>query len=324
MVRSMLAALGLFALGCGGGGGDDNPDVPDAKPPDTLPTTPPAGVRRVTNEGFHTPTDAVASPDGKTFYFAALTNDTPAETALFSVPASGGAPTRLHAGAPLSYVTGLVLGCDGDTLYAADMGDAAAEPDAADAGALFSISTSGGSPTRLTADGVGVPSGLAMDRDCETLVVSGRNTDGQPALLRLAATGGAATTVAAGPPLVAPTGVHIDSDGVSWVMDHQAGEAGSGALFAIDAAGAATLRADNLQMGTPGGVSLTAGGGTALIATRDRETGAGALVAVDLATDTRTVITGDGLVEPAGLRTARGAGVFAVADSESDAIFAAE
>ena len=43
----------------------------------------------------------------------------PAEAALFSVPASGGAPTRLHAGAPLGYITGLVLGCDGQTLAVA-------------------------------------------------------------------------------------------------------------------------------------------------------------------------------------------------------------
>jgi DNA-binding beta-propeller fold protein YncE len=322
MVRLILAALGLIVLGCGddGGSAGDDDVSPDAA--DTLPTAPPTGLRAVATEGFQTPSDAVASPDGKTFYFAALTTggDEPPQPALFQVPAAGGVPTALHTGAPLAYVTGLVLSCDGATLYVADMG---LDGDA-DGGALYAVPTAGGAPTAVTAGAIAVPSGLAMDRDCATLVVTGRDAEGQGALFRVGIAGGAVHTVRAGTPLMSPSGVHVDARGVSWVMDLLAGDGGSGALFAIAEDGGAELRGDNLLLGTPGGVSLVAGGGTAVIGARDRATGDGALLTIDLASGTTTSLTGGGLVEAAGLRTARSAGVFAVADGEGNAILAAE
>ena len=38
---------------------------------DGLPSDPPTSVTKVSSSGFQSPTDAVASPDGRTFYFAA-------------------------------------------------------------------------------------------------------------------------------------------------------------------------------------------------------------------------------------------------------------
>ena len=137
--------------------------------------------------------------------------------------------------------------------------------------------------------------------------------------------GGAASTVWAGEPLSAPTGVHVDDAGVAWVMDHRAvGARGEGVLFAIPQDGsAATEVVSDLRMGTFGGVSLTAGGGVAVMPTVDAD-GRGQLTSVEIASGTVQQLATPELVDPAGLRTARAAGVFAVVDSEGGAIYRAE
>lgn len=289
-----------------------------------LPTAPPTSVAQVATGGFTSPTDAVASPDGKTFYFAAFTlpdeaQDLPRQAAVFeTASAPGSTATPLVRGGPLDMPIGLVLSCDGATLYVADKG-------ANDTGALFAIPLAGGAVSDLGVTGIDGPAGLALAPDCATLHVTGRTPEGAPAVFRVDVAGGAAALVFSGEPLVSPTGLHVDRDGTAWVMDHLAhGEAGAGVLFAIPADGsAATEVASDLRMGTPGGVSLTAGGGTAVMPTRDAD-GQGQLTTVDIATGERTELAAPAMQDPAGLRTAREAGVFAIVDSEAGAIFRAE
>jgi DNA-binding beta-propeller fold protein YncE len=276
----------------------------------------PKSVTRVTSGGFQSPTDAVASPDGRTFYFAAW--DDQLTPTLFQVGAApGSAATPIAAGDPLEAPLGLVLSCDGATLYAADMGG--------ETGAILAAPTEGGAATPLGATGIQRPGGLAMAPDCTSLFATGRLDDDTPAVFQLPIAGGAARVVYRGAPLVSPTGLHVDSMGVAWVLDHHAqGADGEGVLFAIPPDGStATEVASNLRMGTPGGVSLTAGGGTAVIPTRDAD-GAAQLTSVDIATGEVTQLPTPDLVDPAGLRSARNASVFAVVDSESGAIYRAE
>ncbi|HUJ60948.1 MAG TPA: hypothetical protein VLX92_20735, partial [Kofleriaceae bacterium] len=111
----------------------------------------------------------------------------------------------------------------------------------------------------------------------------------------------------------------------AWVMDHlAAGQNGEGVLFAIPSDGsAATEVASDLRMGTPGGVSLTAGGGVAVIPSVDHD-GNAQLTSIVIATGEMDQLAMPDLVDPAGLRTARRAGVFAVVDSEGGAIYRAE
>lgn len=303
---SLLALSGpvVLAGACGGGGND-------------LPTAPPTTVTRVAQGGFRSPTDAVSSPDGSTFYFGGFT-DPGSEPAIFRVASSPGSTAEAMAmGDPLGLPIGLVMACDGSTLYVADAGG--------DSAPLYSIASGGGALTDLAATGMSQLTGLAMGPDCATLYATGRTTDGQPALFSIATTGGAAHTVYQGAPLIAPTGVHVDDDGVAWVMDHRAfGPVGEGALFAIPSDGSsATVVADDLRMGTPGGVSLTAGGGTAVMPTLDAD-GHGQLTSVDIASHTITQLPATDMIAPAGLRTARDAGVFAVVDSDGSAIYRAE
>lgn len=311
--------MGMPMPGTDAGPGVDTGPMPaeDGGPP-TLPTAPPTSLTRVTSEGFHSPTDAVASLDGTTFYFAAFTVD--GDPAIFSVPSAGGAPAALHTGDPLQYPSGLVLSCDGSTLYIADAG--AEMAGAEDRGAVYSMPVAGAAPTPLSMGELWMPNALAFDEDCSNLYISARDMAGNGAVH--AFSGGTLRSIFSGAPLVAPTGIHVDVDHVAWVLDHLAeGAAGTGVLWAIEEGEMPVEVASGLRLGTPGGVSLTAGGGNAVIGARDAD-GNGQLLTVNLATMETATVTSPELVDPAGLRTARGAGVFAVADSEGGAIFRAE
>jgi len=280
-----------------------------------LPSDPPKTIEKVATGGFSSPTDAVASPDGREFYFAA--HDDANEPAIFKVAASGGTAEAMASGDPLETPLGLVLSCDGKTLFVADIGG--------ENGGVLSLATSGGAVSDLGATGLVRPGGLAMGPDCKTLFATGRTDDGQPALFKLATTGGVATAVWVGEPLESPTGLHVDGDGVAWVMDHRAaGASGEGVLFAIPEDGSAAKEViSDLRMGTFGGVSLTAGGGVAVMPTVDAE-GHGQLTSVEIASGEMQQLATPDLLDPSGLRTARRAAVFAVVDSEGGAIYRAE
>jgi DNA-binding beta-propeller fold protein YncE len=283
---------------------------------DGLPSDPPTSVTKVSSSGFQSPTDAVASPDGRTFYFAAW--DDQKQPTLFQVAsAPDSTPTALATGDPLEAPIGLVMSCDGKTLFVADMGG--------EDGAILTADVSAGAPTALAVTGIVRPGGIAMGPDCTSLFATGLASDGTPALFQVPIAGGAARVVYQGAPLISPTGLHVDSQGVAWVMDHHAqGPDGEGVLFAIPSDGSkASVVVSGLRMGTPGGVSLTAGGGTAVMPTRDAD-GNAQLTSVDIATGTITQLPAPGMADPAGLRSARKAGVFAVVDSEAGKIYRAE
>jgi hypothetical protein len=298
MARRVLVALlstPAALIGCHG----TEPDLPD---------DPPTSVTEVTTGGFQSPTDAVASPDGRTFYFAAWDMDQ--QPALFQVGAApGSTATALFTGEPIDAPIGLVMSCDGKTVYIADMGGD-------DDGAILAASTSGGAISQLTATGMSRPSGLAMAPDCKSLFASGRLLDGTPAMFEIPIGGGEARVVYYGAPLTAPTGLFVDKDRTVWGLDHEAqGAEGEGTLFAIRADGSqATEVMSGLRMGTPGGCSLTAGGGTAIIPTRDAD-GNAQLTSVRIATGEVEHLAIPDVAEPAGVRTARKAGVFALVDS---------
>ena len=302
----MLTA-GVLLAACGG---DD----------DGLPTDPPEEAEMVAQGGFDSPLDAVASPDGETFYFTAFTTGESSQAALFSVPAAGGEVTTLHAGFPLEDPTGLVLSCDGATLYLADIGPDARE--LAEGQALvYAWDVAGGALSTITLTGMAEAASLALGPDCESLYATGYADDGAPGLFRFGLAGGAAEPVLTGEPLQSPSGVYVDADRVAWVMDHLPRRGAGGVLWAITPEGDASEVVSGLGLSEPAGVSLVAGGGTAVIANRTAD-GEGQLLAVHIESGERTEIATT-MIEPAGLRTAREAGVFAIADSDADAIYRA-
>ena len=300
--RTLAALLGapLALVGCS----DSSSDAP-------------THVTKVVSGGFTSPTDAVASPDGKTFYFAAF-DELKSPTIYKVSSAPGSAPEVLATADPLEMPTGLLLSCDGSTLYIADIGG--------DAGGIYSLSTSaGGTVANLGTTNIIRPTSLAMRSDCSTIHAAGRTEDGKPALFSLPTIGGAATLIYQGEPLVSPTGMYVDNDGVSWLLDHRAaGANGEGVLWAIPVDGREAKEvASNLRMGTVGGCSLTMGGGTAVVPTRDRD-GNAQLTSIDIKSGDMNNAAIPEMTDPSGLRTARDASVFAVVDSEANTIFRAE
>ncbi len=284
----------------------------------SLSSDPPKSVEQVAVGGFSSPMDAVASLDGSEFYFTAYDTSPEKLPAVFKTAARAGSTAAvMAAGDPLESPSGLLLSCDGKSMFVADIGG--------ESGAIFSIPSGGGALADLAATGIVRPSGLAMGPDCKTLFATGRTSDGMPALFKIGTAGGEATPVWIGEPLVSPSGVHVDSDGVAWVMDHRAhGDTGEGVLFAIPSDGSsATPVVSNLRMGTFGGVSLTAGGGVAVMPTVDPD-GHGQLTSVVIKGGEAKQLATPDIIDPSGLRTAREAAVFAVVDSEGGAIYRAE
>ena len=285
---------------------------------DGIPFSPPQTVTKVASGGFVSPTDAVASLDGSTFYFAAYTDDADRRPAIYATAsAPGSTAERLAVSDPLEMPIGLVLSCDGATLYIADMGS--------EAGSILAMPVGGGAVTPLAVTGIERPGGLAMGPDCKTIYATGRTASWQPALFSVSIDGGAAKEVFVGAPLVSPTGMHIDNDSVSWVMDNRAhGAGGEGVLFAVPKDGSAANEiASGLRMGTPGGVSLVSIGGTAVMPTRDAD-GNAQLTAVHTKTGETQQIAAPEMTDPAGIRTSRDTAVMAVVDSEAGTIFRAE
>lgn len=298
----MFAALALSACGA---------DANTAPPTSAAPSR----VTLVARGGFQAPTDAVASPDGATFYFTARTDaGLPAVFRVASTPGSQAA--AIATGAPLVAPTGLVLSCDGATLYVAGGG----------AAPILSMPASGGALRPVEVTNVGRVAGLAIGPDCASLYATGRTTDDQPALFKVDRGGGVAQIVFAGAPLISPDGLFVDSLSVAWVMDQIVESTTSSAvLYAVPADGhtASVVVRDIRTVGLRGGVSLTSSGGTAVLGTLAASGGA-QLTTIELATGHRTDVPAPQMIGPAGLRTARGAAVIAVADAGGNSIFRAE
>jgi sugar lactone lactonase YvrE len=326
MRRYPIAGLALAAALAACGGGDDDDDGDGVDDGGELTTEPPTGATMIASGGFTDPMDAVASPEGDTFYFSAFTAEASPRPGIFSVAAAGGGAELLVAGPPLENPAGLLLSADGSTLYVADIGLRAGElgEDGEDTGqsVMYTLATGGGALTPLASDGIAEAAGLALGPDRETLHVTGFTAERQPALFTLPSSGGSASVVLAGAPLESPSGVYVDAESVAWVMDHHPSRGLGGALWAIDSQGEATEVVSGLGLSQPAGVSLVAGGGTAVIPNRT-EDGAGQLLNVNIASGAQTVVETT-MTDPAGIRTAREAGVFAVVDSEAGRIYRAE
>ena len=315
-VFSMAATLGLAACG-----GDDNPTQPIA----------PTQMELVTIGNFDAPMDVVSSPDGTMFYFSAhdttLGPDAISTAAIFAVPSSGGAaePIVTNVG-QLGDPTGLLISCDGSTLYMADLSfqslDVAHEDDV-NKSALYTIDLATNALTELPTDGIGEAAGLAFNGDCSRLYVTGYTPAGEPALFSVMPEGGAATTVKSGSPLESPSGVYVDGDSVAWVMDQLPSNQLGGALFSIATDGSTSMVIDQLEIGEPAGVSLVYGGDIAVIPSLDID-GSGQLIMVSTSTGERTIMATPGMDEPAGIRTATQTSIMAVVDAEGDAIYRAQ
>ncbi|HWN69147.1 MAG TPA: hypothetical protein VNM90_16020 [Haliangium sp.] len=280
---------------------------------------------------FESPLDAVASPDGVTFYFSAYSTADTVESddsraTIYSVPSAGGEASVLYQGAPLREPTGLLMSCDGKTLYIADVGfkpGDESEQDDIPPAPLYTLDLDTKALAPLTATGLSEAASLALSKDCDTLFATGYTADGAPAVFSLPPAGGTATVITSGTPLSSPSGVFIDENDLLWVMDHQPLEGVDGKLFSITLEGDVQKVVGELRLSEPAGVSLIAAGGIAVIPTRD-ENEASQLITVEIATNVTTTIDMPTVVEPAGIRTARNAPIMALVDADGHAIYKVE
>jgi hypothetical protein len=271
------------------------------------------------------PLDAVPSPDGSQVYFIAFSTKADEDgirkervPAIFKVAASGGgAPQKLHEGAPLSSPFGITISDDGSTLFLADSSAETSE-DRAD-GKVFSMSATGGSPTALAGTEGMHPAGVEVRGDA--LYVTGKK-DGKAGLFKTGLGGGNVSAVAVDGPFVDPGGVAIAKNGDAYVVDTGAVTKDQvlASVLKITPDGKTSIVVDGLAVGHPAGIALTNDDSTILVSGLDTTKGTDVVVKVSLRDRSVALFTdkiGD-FQESAGLHRARNADVFAWADSHAN------
>lgn len=304
--RWAFAGLVAATLGCSGGN-------------ESLPTSAPTSIERVADEGFQNAGAIAVSPDGETFYVLAY--DDVGAPNVFSLDVASGGLESLHAGAPILYPSDVATSCDGETLFLTDMGSSAGEYDiggseldvTAKPGGIYTMSTSGGEPTKIDAEGIASAAGVAVSHDCKSLYVSGWTDAGAPAAFKLPVGGGMVQVLHEGAPFVTPGGIHVDSDDVPWMMDFAArGEEGEGTLFAIANDGSVTPALTGVTMGRAGACSLVPGGITAIVPATNGE-GKAFLISANTQTGDKEILDQPDLQAPTGVAAAINAPVMAIA-----------
>ena len=228
----------------------------------------PAAVGSTTS--FYAPLDATPDPDGNQFYFTAMSNQ---GAGVFAVPATGGSVVTLTVGAPFVAPVGLVVSTDGQRIYIADPNAAIATTPAIAArvpltatGALFSLPSSGGRPTLLAGTEHTAPRGLTLVKENAVDVIYFTGVapeDGQPAVMKIPASGGTLTVLEKGGQLVAPVGIAVSKTGAIYLADQAASGGELGAVFRFNPhthegrSSHAELLADRVRMGNPAGITLT-------------------------------------------------------------------
>jgi DNA-binding beta-propeller fold protein YncE len=220
--------------------------------------------------GFHTPMDATPDPDGNQIYFTALSAQ---GAGVFKAPVAGGTAVTLTVGAPLTMPVGLVVSTDGQTLYVADTGatltatKAAASTAVTTSGAIFTLPSSGGNPVPIAATLHTAPRGLTLIQENNVDMIYFTGTapeDGQPAVMKVPASGGELTVLEKGGQLVAPVGIAVNGAGVIYVADAGAAGNGLGTVFKFNphhhlaSNSHAERLADRVRLGSPAGITLTA------------------------------------------------------------------
>lgn len=255
----------------------------------------PAAVGSAAN--FHTPMDAIPDPDGNSIYFTAMS---PQGAGVFRVPVMGGAVVTLTVGAPLTTPVGLAVSTTGQTLYVADPHALVATTQTVtgtalvtNTGAIFSFSSSGGLPVPITGTAQTAPRGLTVVKENNVDVIyftGAAPDDGQPAVMKIPASGGALTVIEKGGQLVEPIGIAVNRNGVIYIADQAAAGSGLGTLFQFNPqadharSSHAEILADRVRMGSPAGIALTLDESLLLVSSLDRVAGTSQVLVINTTT----------------------------------------
>lgn len=225
--------------------------------------------------------DAAPDPEGETIYFTAHDG---AGVVVFSTTVGGGETWAMALGAPLVEPVGLAVDPDGQTIYVADVA----------AGQLFSVTTAVFTfPVALPNTAGTLPRGLEVTEENGATVIyfSGVDpSDGQPAVMKVAADGSGFSVVAKGAPLVQPVGIAVTRQGTVYVSDPAAAGDGLGSVFAIVDGKVETI-ATGIRGGDPMGIALTLDEGLLLVSALDIERGSSQVYVLQLASGEAGLVT---------------------------------
>lgn len=320
--EQMLPALGLVlgmatVSACKS---DDKTTPPDdmMMPPPTMMPAKGSGeidAVRAVGQNLLSPFDASPSPDGKTVYFTAMSEDV---GSLYSVPAAGGTPTELATGfaAPI----GLVLSTDGKTVYVADIG--VDNPEAEDEdGIIYTVPAGGGTKSALDATKGYVPRSLDLvkvDTD-DVLYFTGTDpSDGQAGIFSTNGRGGSVSVVVKGAPMADPSGLAVTAAGDIYVADTTGSSLGRSGIFKYTAGAGVVEFVPGLRVGYPAGVALTHDERFLLVSGHEASSSQAAVHKITLADKTVESITGgiEGNTESAGVHRAHDTDSYAWANSD--------
>ncbi|MEQ8278098.1 MAG: hypothetical protein RMA76_28615 [Deltaproteobacteria bacterium] len=304
--------LGVGAVACKGESTTEQP------PPDENQNSAPlTSVEPVAeNSDFWSPLDAAPSPDGKIIYFTAMNEDGPA---VMSVE-PGSQPTVLATGGLLVSPFSIIPSLDGSRLFVVDSG---AEGDTEVTGRVFSMSSSGGEPSALSAADGTMPKSLTVaevDGE-ERIYFTGVMADDEttPAIFSMLADGTDFNVELSGEPLVDPSGIAVTGNGTIYVADSNADELGNAAIVKVEN-GAASLLASDLRVGFPAGIALDFEERALFVSGLAKEDSSSLVYHIVLDSKEITRIS-DGIShnsESAGVHRAHAADVYAWANADGD------
>jgi len=262
---------------------------------------------------FRSPFDATPDPKGENIYFTALTAE--GVPAIYTGSANGGAVRVLHEGAPLSSPFSIAISEDGKTLFVAD-GSAENGPEGEEDGAVFTLPAAGGAPAVLTGTAGKNPRGVEVHGD--SVYFTGK-FEGQAAVYKTGLGGGEPQALVRGEPLREPSGITITKGGDVFFVDAYADNATGAAVLKV-AGGKAEVVRDGFAVGHPAGLATVSDDSALLLSGLDAQKLTDIVARIPIGgpgeVKTFTDVIGE-FSESAGLHRAKGADVFAWADSRA-------
>ncbi len=327
-----LCAAGLLVGGLAWTACNPTTTPPEPTPEPSVFVPPEDGTIGALEAFAHDPTtqspfDATLSPDGsKVFYLALTLDDEGAQTAgVFTVDAAGGTPSTLAMGAPLQGPSGIDVTLDGTTLLVADPAaeddNEDDEDDVLENGALFAVPVAGGAATIVAGTETYAPTGVVVAQvgEQEYAYFTGRNpTNFEPALFRVAPSGGVPEVMAEGGVFRSPGAVAVTKEGVAFVVDNMPEQPRARVIKVEN--GEATVILDDIGVGYPAGIALSKDESVFLVSGIDPVEGHDTVYRVVISSLAVTQISDpiSEFAESAGLHRAHDVEAYAWADSEAD------
>lgn len=259
---------------------------------------------------FQAPVDAALDPDAKNIYFIA---NSAQGMGVFKTAVNSSTVVSLSVGAPFTTPLGLDVSTDGQTIFVADPGatvQSRLRRPQLTKGMIFHLPATGGAPVAVPGTEGTAPRGLTLvhENGADMIYFTGVDpSDGQPAVMKMPATGGAFTLLDKGTPLVQPTGIVVSNAGLVYITDQASAPNGLGNVFQIKQQHADSTSSHDsnhpaitlsshrellatVRGGNPAGVTLTQDQSLLLISSLDTNQGTSQVLVINTATRQQGIV----------------------------------